>query len=101
MALKMYLNNYNKLTPDEPRPSCCGNPTSPRRSKFPVYMYWSIAPALSGYIVDVLVVQRAFLRDQPELASRVVQAYLRAAYQHQQQGMANSSVMMPNGSARH
>ena len=44
--------------------------------------------SLSGYIVDVLVVQRAFLRDQPDLAKRVVQGYLRAAYQHQQKGMA-------------
>ena len=44
--------------------------------------------SLSGYIVDVLVVQREFLRDSPELAQRVVEGYLRAAYQNQQRGMA-------------
>ncbi len=35
---------------------------------------------LEGYIVDVLVAQREFLRDQPDLAAAVVEAYLRTAY---------------------
>jgi outer membrane protein OmpA-like peptidoglycan-associated protein len=35
---------------------------------------------LKGYIVDVLAARRTFLRDNPELVAKVVQAYLRAAY---------------------
>jgi outer membrane protein OmpA-like peptidoglycan-associated protein len=36
--------------------------------------------ATKGYIVDVLVAERNFLRDHPELVARVVQAYLGALY---------------------
>ncbi len=39
---------------------------------------------LEGYIVDVLVAQRSFLRDHPEKVSAVVQAYLRAGFHHSQ-----------------
>jgi outer membrane protein OmpA-like peptidoglycan-associated protein len=35
---------------------------------------------IKGYIVDVLAARRTFLRDNPELVAKVVQAYLRAAY---------------------
>lgn len=35
---------------------------------------------LKGYIVDVLVAERQFLHDQPELVQAVVEAYCRAAY---------------------
>jgi outer membrane protein OmpA-like peptidoglycan-associated protein len=35
---------------------------------------------LKGYIVDVLVAQREFLRDHPDRVRTVVEAYLRAAY---------------------
>ncbi|MCP4709395.1 MAG: OmpA family protein [Planctomycetes bacterium] len=38
---------------------------------------------VKGYIVDVLVAQREFLRDQPELVEKVVKAYLRSAYSYQ------------------
>lgn len=37
---------------------------------------------LSGYIVDVLVAQREFLRGNPDLVGKVVSAYLRAAYSY-------------------
>jgi ABC-type nitrate/sulfonate/bicarbonate transport system substrate-binding protein/outer membrane protein OmpA-like peptidoglycan-associated protein len=37
---------------------------------------------LKGYIVDVLVAQREFLRDKPELVRGVVEAYARAAYRY-------------------
>ena len=40
---------------------------------------------LKGYIVDVLVVQRAFLDAQRELVTQVVQAYLRANYDYNNQ----------------
>jgi outer membrane protein OmpA-like peptidoglycan-associated protein/ABC-type nitrate/sulfonate/bicarbonate transport system substrate-binding protein len=40
---------------------------------------------LKGYIIDVLVVSRAFLRDQPELAKHLVTSYLRATYHYQSQ----------------
>ncbi|MBM3879398.1 MAG: hypothetical protein FJ387_06715 [Verrucomicrobia bacterium] len=40
---------------------------------------------LSGYIVDVLVAQRAFLRDYPDRVRAVVEAYARAAYTYGQQ----------------
>ncbi|MBL9137254.1 MAG: OmpA family protein [Verrucomicrobiales bacterium] len=33
-----------------------------------------------GYIVDVLVVQRAFLRDKPQTVRALIEAYARAAY---------------------
>lgn len=37
---------------------------------------------LKGYIVDVLVAERKFLRDRPELVRKVVEAYLRATYSY-------------------
>jgi ABC-type nitrate/sulfonate/bicarbonate transport system substrate-binding protein/outer membrane protein OmpA-like peptidoglycan-associated protein len=37
---------------------------------------------LKGYVVDVLVAQREFLRDKPELVKSVVEAYGRAAYRY-------------------
>ena len=37
---------------------------------------------LDGYIVDVLVVEREFLRERPEVVSKVVECYLRAAYSY-------------------
>ena len=37
---------------------------------------------LKGYIVDVLVAQRNFLSEQPELVAQVIEAYLRAAYSY-------------------
>ena len=40
---------------------------------------------LRGYIVDVLVAQRKFLRDRPELVQTLLAAYLRAAYTYQQE----------------
>ena len=40
---------------------------------------------LKGYIVDVLVAQREFLSAQPELVTHVVQAYLRANYDYNNQ----------------
>jgi ABC-type nitrate/sulfonate/bicarbonate transport system substrate-binding protein len=40
---------------------------------------------LKGYIVDVLVAQRKFLKEHPELAQAVVEAYFRAAHSYSQQ----------------
>jgi ABC-type nitrate/sulfonate/bicarbonate transport system substrate-binding protein/outer membrane protein OmpA-like peptidoglycan-associated protein len=40
---------------------------------------------LSGYIVDVLVAQRDFLRDNPKLVRAVVETYQRAHYSYQNQ----------------
>jgi ABC-type nitrate/sulfonate/bicarbonate transport system substrate-binding protein/outer membrane protein OmpA-like peptidoglycan-associated protein len=37
---------------------------------------------LKGYIVDVLVAQREFLRDKPEVVKGVVEAYARASYRY-------------------
>jgi outer membrane protein OmpA-like peptidoglycan-associated protein/ABC-type nitrate/sulfonate/bicarbonate transport system substrate-binding protein len=37
---------------------------------------------LKGYVVDVLVAQREFLRDKPEIVRSVVEAYARAAYRY-------------------
>lgn len=37
---------------------------------------------LKGYIVDVLVVERKFLGEQPQVVSQIVEAYLRAAYSY-------------------
>jgi len=37
---------------------------------------------MSGYIVDVLVVQRRFLDDEPNLVRDVVEAYLRSSYSY-------------------
>ena len=37
---------------------------------------------LKGYIVDVLVAQREFLRDKPEAVRGVIEAYTRAAYRY-------------------
>lgn len=45
---------------------------------------------LKGYVVDVLVAQREFLRDQPEIVKSVAEAYFRAAYRYaaETEGMA-------------
>jgi ABC-type nitrate/sulfonate/bicarbonate transport system substrate-binding protein len=40
---------------------------------------------LKGLIVDVLVVQRQFLRDEPEVVKAVVEGYARSAYAYGQQ----------------
>lgn len=37
---------------------------------------------LKGYVVDVLVAQREFLRDKPEIVKAVIEAYARAAYRY-------------------
>jgi len=37
---------------------------------------------LKGYVVDVLVAQREFLRDKPEMVRAVVEAYARASYRY-------------------
>jgi ABC-type nitrate/sulfonate/bicarbonate transport system substrate-binding protein len=42
--------------------------------------------AMSGYIVDVLVAQRSFLRNHPDLVARVVRGYLSALYAHRDAG---------------
>lgn len=39
---------------------------------------------LSGYVLDVLVARREFLRDRPELVQAVVEAHQRAAYAYSQ-----------------
>ena len=39
---------------------------------------------LNGYIIDVLVVERQFLQDNPELVKEVLAAYLRAGYAYSQ-----------------
>lgn len=44
---------------------------------------------LKGYIVDVLVAERRFLKDHPELVAAVVKAYLRSAYAYEQSGIAD------------
>lgn len=44
---------------------------------------------LKGYIVDVLVAERKFLKEQPEVVAKIAEAYLRAAYSYssQEEGM--------------
>ncbi len=51
-----------------------------------------------GYIVDVLVAERAFLRDRPETVQAVVEAYARAAYVFNQQ--SNGLVKLVQDDAR-
>ncbi len=48
---------------------------------------------LKGYIVDVLVVQRGFLDSQRELVTHVVQAYLRANYDYNNQSDGLASLI--------
>ncbi|MEL6543501.1 MAG: phosphate ABC transporter substrate-binding/OmpA family protein [Myxococcota bacterium] len=40
---------------------------------------------MKGYIVDVLVANREFLRDNPETVAAVIQSYMRAAWSYDQQ----------------
>ena len=49
---------------------------------------------LKGYIVDVLVAQRKFMRDHPELVKSVVEAYLRAAYAYGQKTGGMQALVM-------
>ncbi|MDO9262699.1 MAG: phosphate ABC transporter substrate-binding/OmpA family protein [Desulfosalsimonadaceae bacterium] len=39
---------------------------------------------LKGYIVDVLVAERFFLKEHPDLVQRIIESYLRAAYSYDQ-----------------
>lgn len=39
---------------------------------------------MKGYIVDVLVASREFIRDQPDVVQKIIEAYSRAAYSYRQ-----------------
>ena len=73
--------------PSKPQAFVLWEPYVARAKQLPGVHVLVDSSSVSGYIVDVLVVQRAFLRDNPEIARRVVEGYLRTAYQHQRQGM--------------
>ena len=49
---------------------------------------------MSGLIVDVLVAQRKFLTDHPDVVREVIEAYLRAAYSHSQQSGGMTSLLI-------
>ena len=49
---------------------------------------------LKGYIVDILVAERKFLRDNPDLVKKVMEAYLRAAYSYNQKQDGMKSLVM-------
>lgn len=48
---------------------------------------------LKGYIVDVLVARRAFLRDNPDLVRQTVETYLRAAFSYSRDQDAMSKLV--------
>jgi len=49
---------------------------------------------LKGYIVDVLVVERRFLREHPEVVGAVVEGYLRTAYSYRSRGDAMGDLVV-------
>ncbi|MBI4664367.1 MAG: OmpA family protein [Verrucomicrobia bacterium] len=49
---------------------------------------------LKGYIVDVLVAQRQFLRDRPDAVQAVIEAYCRAAYSYARQADGLAKLVM-------
>jgi outer membrane protein OmpA-like peptidoglycan-associated protein/ABC-type nitrate/sulfonate/bicarbonate transport system substrate-binding protein len=40
---------------------------------------------MQGYIIDVLVAEREFLRDHPDIVAKIVEAYLRTAWSYDQE----------------
>ncbi len=54
---------------------------------------------LKGYIIDVLVAERYFLRDSPELVQTVVESYLRAAYSFSQKENGMATLIMDDAAS--
>ncbi|MDE0015429.1 OmpA family protein [Candidatus Poribacteria bacterium] len=79
---------YKKLKsadPDEPRAYVIWEPYVTKALAIEGVHLLLDSSKLKGYIVDVLVVQREFLDSQRELVTHVVQAYLRANYDYNNQ----------------
>ena len=54
---------------------------------------------LKGYIVDVLVAERRFLKEEPEIAKKIVEAYLRSAYSYNSREGGLSNLIVEDASS--
>lgn len=81
------FNQLQKADPKQKQAFVLWEPYVAKAQSIPGVKVLVDSSSLSGYIIDVLVVQRAFLRAEPELTKRVIEGYLRAAYQNNQRGM--------------
>ncbi len=52
---------------------------------------------LKGYIIDVLVAERHFLRDYPDVVRQVVESYLRVAYRIRNESMGLMQLIQADG----
>ena len=66
--------------------------------KQPGYKVLLDSSQLKGYIVDVLVAERTFLKDNPELVKTLSEGYFRALYQYQNQEKGLENLMISDAS---
>lgn len=91
---------YNKLKsadPDEPYAYVIWEPYVTKALAIEGVHLLLDSSKLKGYIVDVLVVQREYLDSQRELVTHVVQAYLRANYDYNNQPDGLATLIQADG----
>lgn len=81
---KAVLNQLRAAKPGEKRAYVLWEPYVTKALEQPGVQVLLDSSKLKGYIVDVLVAQRQFLRDHPEKVRAFVEAYCRAAYAYAQ-----------------
>lgn len=77
---------FRASRPDRPRAYALWEPYVSRALEEPGAKILLDSSQLSGYIMDVLVARREFLRDHEDVARQIVEAYLRTAYQVDRSG---------------
>ncbi|HNQ90435.1 MAG TPA: phosphate ABC transporter substrate-binding/OmpA family protein [Verrucomicrobiota bacterium] len=82
------LNHLRTANPNDPRAFVLWEPYVTKALETQGTQVLLDSSRLKGYIVDVLVAQRQFLRDHPERVQTFVEAYCRAAYAYAQPGDA-------------
>jgi outer membrane protein OmpA-like peptidoglycan-associated protein len=81
---KAVFNQLRAAKPGEKRAFVLWEPYVSKALEQPGVQVLLDSSKLQGYVVDVLVAQREFLRDHPDKVKAVVEAYCRAAYAYSQ-----------------
>ncbi len=81
---KAVFNQLRAAAPGQKRAFVLWEPYVSKALALPGVQVLLDSSKLQGYIVDVLVAQREFLRDHPDKVKAVVEAYCRAAYAYSQ-----------------
>ncbi len=77
-------NQFRSANPAEKRAYVLWEPYVSKALQIPDAQVLIDSSKLKGFIVDVLVAERQFLRDHPDLVKAVVEAHCRAAYAYSQ-----------------